>query len=384
MRAGQLPIDEQVTQFRAALARNGTLTEVLARAAAMGLPGWYLVAGCLYQTVWNVVTGQPPEAGILDYDLAYFDDTDLSWDAEDAVIQAGHEVFAGLPAPVQIRNQARVHLWYEPKFGIPLPAARLDRGGDRHLRGHHRLPRRPPAPRWPVADLRPARPRRRVQPRRRPNRCSRPESTTPRPRGASMVTRQSLPRAPIAWAHLTVVSVLLCVAPFLLFAWAEQHIDSGLASIYNATTPLMTDAGGPRCLAASVLPGHGWRPAHRVHRRAGRAGSVGRCRRKRPDRAGRMPAGHRQLWRWRSSICVASYHRSGWTPSAATVQVGLARVVMLVLAPVLATGPVHLSAAVVISVLALGAAASPDWPTVLEQQRRALPGARPTPRRSPT
>ena len=80
-----------------------------------------LVAGCLYQTVWNVVTGQPPEAGILDYDLAYFDGSDLSWDAEDAVIRAGHEVFAGLPVPVQIRNQARVHLWYEQKFGLPCP-----------------------------------------------------------------------------------------------------------------------------------------------------------------------------------------------------------------------------------------------------------------------
>ncbi|HEX4060121.1 MAG TPA: nucleotidyltransferase family protein, partial [Streptosporangiaceae bacterium] len=42
-----------------ALARNGTLTEVLARAVALDLPDWYLVAGCLYQTVWNVVTGQP-------------------------------------------------------------------------------------------------------------------------------------------------------------------------------------------------------------------------------------------------------------------------------------------------------------------------------------
>ncbi len=44
MQAGRLPIDEQVTQFRAALARNGTLTDVLARAAALQLPGWYLVA----------------------------------------------------------------------------------------------------------------------------------------------------------------------------------------------------------------------------------------------------------------------------------------------------------------------------------------------------
>jgi Nucleotidyltransferase len=118
MRAGQLPIDEQDAYFRQVLRRNRTLTEVLTRAAAMGLPGWYLVAGCLYQTVWNVVTGQPPEAGILDYDLAYCDASDLSWDAEDAVIRAGNQVFAGLPAPVQIRNQARVHLWYEPKFGI--------------------------------------------------------------------------------------------------------------------------------------------------------------------------------------------------------------------------------------------------------------------------
>jgi uncharacterized protein len=121
MRAGQLPLDEQLTCFQAALRRNPTLTGVLTRARDLNLPGWYLVAGCLYQTVWNVVTGQPAEAGILDYDLAYFDDSDLSFDAEDAVIAAGAAVFGDLPAPVQIRNQARVHLWYEPKFGIACP-----------------------------------------------------------------------------------------------------------------------------------------------------------------------------------------------------------------------------------------------------------------------
>jgi len=119
MRIGQLPVNQQVAHFRAGLRRNRTLTEVLARAAIMNLPGWYVVAGCLSQTIWNVVTRQPPEAGILDYDLAYFDGSDLSWDAEDAVIQAGRQIFAGLPAPVQIRNQARVHVWYERKFGVP-------------------------------------------------------------------------------------------------------------------------------------------------------------------------------------------------------------------------------------------------------------------------
>jgi uncharacterized protein len=121
MQAGQLPVDEQLAHFRAALHENPTLLEVLNRAKTMNLPGWYLVAGCLYQTVWNVVTGQTAEAGILDYDLAYFDDSDLSWEAEDTVIRAGDTEFAGLPAPVEIRNQARVHLWYEPKYGLPCP-----------------------------------------------------------------------------------------------------------------------------------------------------------------------------------------------------------------------------------------------------------------------
>lgn len=121
MNYGRLPVTEQVAAFRAILLRNQTLTRVLARAADWGLPGWYLVAGGLYQTVWNVVTGQPPEAGIGDYDLAYFDGSDLSWQAEDAVIRTGQELFGGLPAPVQIRNQARVHLWYQEKFGVPCP-----------------------------------------------------------------------------------------------------------------------------------------------------------------------------------------------------------------------------------------------------------------------
>jgi hypothetical protein len=91
MRAGQLPVDEQLAHFRGALRQNSVLIEVLARAATMDLPGWYLVAGCLYQTVWNVVTGQPAQAGILDDDVAYFDDSDLSWEAEDEII---HPVLA--------------------------------------------------------------------------------------------------------------------------------------------------------------------------------------------------------------------------------------------------------------------------------------------------
>jgi hypothetical protein len=112
----RLPVTDQLEAFVAALRSNDVLVDVLERAAALDLPGWYLTSGCLFQTVWNVVTGRPPGEGIRDYDLFYFDDTDLSWEAEDAVIRS-----AGLPAVVEIRNEARVHLWYERHFGVPCP-----------------------------------------------------------------------------------------------------------------------------------------------------------------------------------------------------------------------------------------------------------------------
>lgn len=55
-----------------------------------------------------------------------------------------------------------------------------------------------------------------------------------------LARRESLPRSLTVWAHMTVLAVTFCVVPFLLFSWAQQHVTSGLASIYNATTPIMT------------------------------------------------------------------------------------------------------------------------------------------------
>ena len=138
---GRLPLDEQLAGLRALLTRNPTLVEVLTRAAVLALPDWYLVAGCLYQTVWNVVTGQPPESGILDYDLAYFDSSDLSWHAEDEVIQpAGFSVTCPPRSRSAIRRACTCGT---SRRSGPLPATRLRRGGDRHIRGNHCLP-------WPA------------------------------------------------------------------------------------------------------------------------------------------------------------------------------------------------------------------------------------------
>ena len=116
------PILEHEAIFERIILRNPIVDEVLARAGSLGLPGWYLTAGCLFQTVWNVLCGFEPTRGIRDYDLFYCDGGDLSWDAEDAVIRRAGALFAGLPATVEVRNQARVHLWYERRFGVPCPA----------------------------------------------------------------------------------------------------------------------------------------------------------------------------------------------------------------------------------------------------------------------
>jgi hypothetical protein len=85
------------------------------------LPQWRLVAGCIYQTVWNKLTGRQSGTGISDYDLIYFDDREVSKAAEIVAERQVRELLPDLPAPVEVRNQARVHLWFEDYFGIPYP-----------------------------------------------------------------------------------------------------------------------------------------------------------------------------------------------------------------------------------------------------------------------
>ena len=69
---------------------------ILERLPSLDLPDAWLVAGCLFQTVWNLQAGRMPTAGIKDYDIFYFDACDLSEQAETAV---GQRVDACLRSP---------------------------------------------------------------------------------------------------------------------------------------------------------------------------------------------------------------------------------------------------------------------------------------------
>lgn len=90
---------------------------ILDRTPQLGLEEWWLTAGAVFQNIWNAVDGRPPGYGVNDYDLFYFDDSDLSWEAEDRVISSSAALFEDLSATIEVRNEARVHLWYEARFG---------------------------------------------------------------------------------------------------------------------------------------------------------------------------------------------------------------------------------------------------------------------------
>ncbi len=93
---------------------------VLQTARTLGLPDHLLLSGAVYQPVLNHLTGRPLGYGIRDYDLGYFDSSDLSYEAEDAVIRRVAAAFdEPLRSQVEVRNQARVHLWFEAHFGEP-------------------------------------------------------------------------------------------------------------------------------------------------------------------------------------------------------------------------------------------------------------------------
>ena len=111
---------EQEDLLRPILARSPIVATVVDRWAEIGLPDCWLVAGCLAQTVWNDAFGLPATHGISDIDLVYFDGSDLSEETEAGHATRVRALFADLGLWIDVKNEARVHLWYAEKFGNEL------------------------------------------------------------------------------------------------------------------------------------------------------------------------------------------------------------------------------------------------------------------------
>ena len=107
--------------------------ELVSRLPQLGLDQCMLTAGCLFQTIWNHQSKLPLTWGIKDYDVFYFD-KDLSFEAENKIINSAQELFRDLDINVELKNQARVHLWYSSRFGGQYPKLESTKEGiDRYL-----------------------------------------------------------------------------------------------------------------------------------------------------------------------------------------------------------------------------------------------------------
>jgi uncharacterized protein len=120
-------------EFLAAAFRNPVNKMIADELFRLALPDAWILSGCLVQSAWNVLTGRALDHGIADYDVFYFD-PDTSWAAEDAVIRRLQDRLRALGVRIEARNQARVHLWYAEKYGLPYPPlTRSTDGIDRFL-----------------------------------------------------------------------------------------------------------------------------------------------------------------------------------------------------------------------------------------------------------
>jgi hypothetical protein len=97
---------------------NVNTNAILDRLHRLELPDAWLVSGCLFQTVWNVLEHESPTRAIKDYDVFYFDESDFAAETERRINRRAAELFADLGCELDVRNQARVHLWYESEFGV--------------------------------------------------------------------------------------------------------------------------------------------------------------------------------------------------------------------------------------------------------------------------
>ena len=117
LNGANLSIDKQIIILESILKKNTKLMEILKILDDDGIKNYYVGAGCINQTVFNYYHGYELDYGIKDYDIVYYDD-DLSYDTEDIVIKRLENKFKDLDILVDIKNQARVHLWYYEKYGI--------------------------------------------------------------------------------------------------------------------------------------------------------------------------------------------------------------------------------------------------------------------------
>jgi len=116
-----MTLDERINHLKKIVLSNPVLARVLDELERMPEPRpyYYVGAGCVTQTVWNALTGREPDYGVKDVDIVYFY-PDLSEEKESRMARRIEKRLDWLPLRIDVKNEARVHLWYERQFGHPI------------------------------------------------------------------------------------------------------------------------------------------------------------------------------------------------------------------------------------------------------------------------
>jgi uncharacterized protein len=114
------PLARQTDALEQILRTNPVVACLLDRLPELELPSWYLGAGAIAQTVWNHLHSFSATHAIADYDVVYYDAEDFSETGEQRIEGATTALVNAEGVRLDVTNEARVHLWYERRFGRPL------------------------------------------------------------------------------------------------------------------------------------------------------------------------------------------------------------------------------------------------------------------------
>ncbi|MGN7943148.1 nucleotidyltransferase family protein [Virgibacillus sp. 6R] len=103
------------------ISKSEPLTRVLQVLKKLNLPfDYYVGAGCITNTIWNEKSGYALDYGISDIDIVYYDSGDMTSERENELKFELITQLGDLQFKLDVKNQARVHLWYESKYGFPI------------------------------------------------------------------------------------------------------------------------------------------------------------------------------------------------------------------------------------------------------------------------
>jgi uncharacterized protein len=106
-------IESQNKQLILILKKNKDLMKILGFLEELNLPNFYIVAGAVFQTIWNYLDKIELNSNIKDIDIVYYDANNLAKDYEQKLENeiVSYLKTIGLNYEIDLHNEARMHLW---------------------------------------------------------------------------------------------------------------------------------------------------------------------------------------------------------------------------------------------------------------------------------